>query len=249
MTEYKALRPALAAALAELSNVPRSRTANAGTYSYSFADLGDVFDVVRPVLAKYGIGVDHDVAQPDFNHVTATTVFMFGEEELYRSPVTLSHQPTPQGFGSALTYARRYSLTAACGLATEDDDGASAARNQPTVPDFERRSHELGWDDYDSQVEAFRQLVELTGDLEAVRAWVKGQHITRDTLTRTQAQAWMQQLAQVSELDEANAQPGNDTTPSPGQVSSQPGGRRGRAASTSPPPDTTSDDQLPLAEQ
>jgi hypothetical protein len=34
----------------------------------------------------------------------------------------------PQGYGSALTYARRYSLMAACGIAPEDDDGNAASR-------------------------------------------------------------------------------------------------------------------------
>jgi hypothetical protein len=34
----------------------------------------------------------------------------------------------PQGYGSALTYARRYSLMAACGIAPEDDDGNQASR-------------------------------------------------------------------------------------------------------------------------
>jgi hypothetical protein len=36
----------------------------------------------------------------------------------------------PQGYGSALTYARRYSLMAACGIAPEDDDGNAASRKQ-----------------------------------------------------------------------------------------------------------------------
>jgi hypothetical protein len=36
----------------------------------------------------------------------------------------------PQGYGSALTYARRYSLMAACGIAPEDDDGNAATRKQ-----------------------------------------------------------------------------------------------------------------------
>ena len=38
----------------------------------------------------------------------------------------------PQGYGSALTYARRYSLMAACGIAPEDDDG-NAASKKPSV--------------------------------------------------------------------------------------------------------------------
>lgn len=36
-----------------------------------------------------------------------------------------------QGFGSALTYARRYSLMAACGIAPEDDDGNAASKPRP----------------------------------------------------------------------------------------------------------------------
>jgi hypothetical protein len=37
-----------------------------------------------------------------------------------------------QGYGSALSYARRYSLLAACGIATEDDDGNGASK--PKAP-------------------------------------------------------------------------------------------------------------------
>jgi hypothetical protein len=36
-----------------------------------------------------------------------------------------------QGYGSALTYARRYSLMAACGIAPEDDDGNNASKPKP----------------------------------------------------------------------------------------------------------------------
>jgi hypothetical protein len=39
-----------------------------------------------------------------------------------------------QGYGSALTYARRYSLMAACGIAPEDDDGNAASRRAPAAP-------------------------------------------------------------------------------------------------------------------
>ena len=39
-----------------------------------------------------------------------------------------------QGYGSALTYARRYSLMAACGIAPEDDDGNAASKRTPAAP-------------------------------------------------------------------------------------------------------------------
>ena len=43
----------------------------------------------------------------------------------------------PQGYGSALTYARRYSLMAAAGIAPEDDDGNSASRRpEVKTPDI-----------------------------------------------------------------------------------------------------------------
>ena len=42
----------------------------------------------------------------------------------------------PQGYGSALTYARRYSLMAACGIAPEDDDGNAATRKTVPTPDI-----------------------------------------------------------------------------------------------------------------
>lgn len=44
----------------------------------------------------------------------------------------------PQGYGSALTYARRYSLMAACGIAPEDDDGSAASKTvqQPAKHSF-----------------------------------------------------------------------------------------------------------------
>jgi len=43
----------------------------------------------------------------------------------------------PQGYGSALTYARRYSLMAACGIAPEDDDGnAGSKKTAIPIPDI-----------------------------------------------------------------------------------------------------------------
>ena len=47
----------------------------------------------------------------------------------------------PQGFGSTLTYARRYSLAAALGLAQEDDDGNSACAPEPKQ-DFKAKNTE-----------------------------------------------------------------------------------------------------------
>jgi hypothetical protein len=66
----------------------------------------------------------------DGTGVTVETVFMHESGEMLecgKLHVPASKQD-PQGYGSALTYARRYSLMAACGIAPEDDDGNAGSR-------------------------------------------------------------------------------------------------------------------------
>ena len=56
-----------------------------------------------------------------------------GNELTYRDSYGYWRECTrdAQGYGSALTYARRYSLMAACGIAPEDDDGNKATKSAP----------------------------------------------------------------------------------------------------------------------
>lgn len=92
-----------------------------------YADLASVWEACRQALTKNGLSV---VQIPD---VSADGVFLH---------TTLAHssgqwmrgtmpvrpvQDTPQGLGSALTYARRYSLAAMVGVAPDDDDDGNAA--------------------------------------------------------------------------------------------------------------------------
>ena len=68
----------------------------------------------------------------DETGVTAETVFLHESGQMLecgKLHVPASKQD-PQGYGSALTYARRYSLMAACGIAPEDDDGTASSHTQ-----------------------------------------------------------------------------------------------------------------------
>ena len=121
------LAKALTSSLGELEDVVKTQTAKAGTFSYKYATLADALGMARPILAKHGVAV-MQTAETDENVVSVWTTLMHSSGEF------LTHQPTrlPSGAdaqktGSAITYARRYSLMAALGLATEDDDGASAS--------------------------------------------------------------------------------------------------------------------------
>lgn len=125
------LAAALVSAMADLENVPKTNTAKVGSYSYSYADLGDTLTYVRPVLARHGLGVSQEVSG-DGATVTVVTVIWHESGESYRTPgLTMRAGVTAQETGSAITYARRYSLLPALGLATEDDDGAQASQPKP----------------------------------------------------------------------------------------------------------------------
>jgi hypothetical protein len=56
-----------------------------------------------------------------------------GEELSFGKLFVPSSKNDAQGYGSALTYARRYSLMSACGLAPEDDDGNAASSSAPRI--------------------------------------------------------------------------------------------------------------------
>lgn len=94
-----------------------------------YADLSACVEAVIDALNANGIALVQRTSEcPD--GVTVTTVFVHESGEVLDSGPL--HVPAakndPQGYGSALTYARRYSLMAACGIAPEDDDGNAATK-------------------------------------------------------------------------------------------------------------------------
>lgn len=102
-----------------------------------YADLAACVEAVMDSLNDNGICLiqqTHD--HPD--GVIVETMFLHESGESISSgrlyfPATKND---PQGYMSALTYARRGSLMAACGIAPEDDDGNAASRkSEPKVPD------------------------------------------------------------------------------------------------------------------
>jgi len=94
-----------------------------------YADLSACVEAVIEGLNEAGIALIQRTSE-DMNGVTVETVFIHESGEMLecgKLHVPASKQD-PQGYGSALTYARRYSLMAACGIAPEDDDGNAATR-------------------------------------------------------------------------------------------------------------------------
>ncbi len=123
---------ALAAFQAELPGIGKGNTASVrsdkGNYSYKYADLADVSAAVLPRLGALGLAFTARPTLLDGQFVLAySLVHVSGDREdgIYMLPSS----GTPQQIGSAITYARRYCLCAAVGVApAEDDDDAAAAQ-------------------------------------------------------------------------------------------------------------------------
>lgn len=106
-------------------------TANNPFFKSKYAPLDEVLNTVRPILSKHGLSV-LQFPSGDGQNIVVTTVVMHESGEWIESdPLTLrADKATAQGAGSAITYARRYSLSAVLGISSEDDDDGNYATQQ-----------------------------------------------------------------------------------------------------------------------
>jgi hypothetical protein len=113
---------------------PALKQSNNPAFRSKYADLGNVMDACLPALNANGIAVVQPIGQDDHG-IFVQTVFlhMSGERLECRVPLIIGKNDM-QGFGSAVTYARRYGLMAMAGIAPEDDDGNAAAASVKTTP-------------------------------------------------------------------------------------------------------------------
>jgi hypothetical protein len=125
------LAAAYVKAFSELSAVTKDRAVDTGQYGYTYADLEAVLSKARPILSDNGLAISQDVTTVDRSLNVATTIVHESGESVTLGPLGFPAGGTPQQGGSAITYARRYALLAALGVATEDDDGQKAAEPPP----------------------------------------------------------------------------------------------------------------------
>jgi hypothetical protein len=124
------LAKALAIAQAAIKPPKKGHTAqiksDKGSYGYSYADLADVIECYRKPLSDNGLAVAQTMAFED-GHLTLVTTLLHSSGQWISSDYPVSMFQRAQEQGSAITYARRYSVTALLGIAAEDDDDGAAA--------------------------------------------------------------------------------------------------------------------------
>lgn len=129
---------ALAAAQAELE--PAAKNAQNPHLHNRYADLSAVYDAIRKVLPKHGLAVTQVMLPRDDGkaHVRTTLLHESGQWIAGECVMPCDKQGGIQGMGSAITYARRYSLSAIVGVVSEVDDDAEGATNRKAVAQRQR---------------------------------------------------------------------------------------------------------------
>ena len=93
-----------------------------------YADLSSVIDAVKEPLSNQGIAFLQGIRAAQ-NGVSVETMLLHTSGEWISETLEIpATKQDAQGYGSAITYGRRYGLQAMCGVPAEDDDGNAATK-------------------------------------------------------------------------------------------------------------------------
>lgn len=125
------LSKALIAAQAEFPPIPKTKEvivkSEKGSYVFKYAPLEDTLKQLRPILGKFGLGITQGA---DGENIVTTVLHESGQWLSHTMP--LPHKDNSQQYGAAFTYRRRYSLKAALGIETDDDDADQSFTDDKT---------------------------------------------------------------------------------------------------------------------
>ena len=151
-------------------------------FKSKYADLSNVIEACLPALNEAGIALIQPTGEDDHGRYVETVLIHgeSGESLSCRVPLIIAKHDM-QGYGSAVTYARRYGLMALTGIAPEDDDGnaaAASARKTILPAQVEELAAMIGNDDeLKAKITTWKGVKELDEilavDLEAVVNGVK----------------------------------------------------------------------------
>lgn len=120
-----------------------------------YADLESVIEAMREPFTENGLSVTQSVEPAGEGLMMETTIWHDSGQQITSTVPLIITKQDMQGVGSAITYARRYGLAAACGITQTDDDGEAAvgrpaaaqkqkpapASTVPTTLPFHRAQH------------------------------------------------------------------------------------------------------------
>jgi hypothetical protein len=126
----KELYAALAKAQGEFPSIPKTKevvkqgktlAGKPFSYSYWYADLDSTITAVKPILSKHGLSFGQSIERSSKPDTCVTKIrHSSGEFECSECPIIIP-EGDMQKLGAAITYAKRYGLSLALGISTDDD--------------------------------------------------------------------------------------------------------------------------------
>ncbi|CAB5223059.1 Essential recombination function protein [uncultured Caudovirales phage] len=169
--EADSLANAMAAAFAEIESATKATAGQVGQQKYKYADLTSVIEAIKPALVKNNLFFTQN-PRPHTSGVEVETILHHagGEHMSMGSLFVPADRANAQGFGSALTYARRYALVTAFGVPVEDDDG-KAATAAPPAPAAAKKP--VAHSALQTEVRQFVHELQGCGDADELNAFLK----------------------------------------------------------------------------
>lgn len=178
-------------------------------FKSTYSDLSSVVAAIRDPLSSNGLSFVQATEPSDHNEIRVITLLMHESGEWIESTIAIPvSKADAQGYGSAITYAKRYGLQALLGIPSEDDDGNAAAKAAPPErpksvakldfsalpPDEQQFLRDLAVDvlSCESDEAMFDAYVKTTATLdsdEKVAFWSLFDSKQRNTITRLGKQA------------------------------------------------------------
>jgi hypothetical protein len=140
-------------------------------FKSKYADLSNVMDACIPALNANGFAVIQPTVDDESGRYVETVLLHESGESLKCRVPLIVQKNDMQGYGSAVTYARRYGLMCMAGIAPEDDDGNAAAKAAPDP----KAEHEAG-------VAAALKAISRESDMDSLGAYWADLYKTRRSI-------------------------------------------------------------------
>lgn len=176
MTEKKkGLYACIIAAQKEFKTIGKNQQAGSGKFSYEYADLPAILEIVMPILNEKDMCLTQHTKVVDGNTLLVTKVTHIDGESIEGEYPVCSINGKHQDMGSALTYSRRYGLCSLLSISIggEDDDGASASKVDKKAPPVE---------DTRTVMDKVEDFTKWLGNCNDMAEYVKAEKRAKETL-------------------------------------------------------------------
>lgn len=136
-------------------------------FKSKYVPLENVADAIDTISPKFGLTYTQSTITDDNGNVGVATILVHESGEFIEHPpaMTKPEKNTPQGIGSALTYMRRYSLSAAFGITSDQDDDGNQASGHTSKPTSKpvSKPDPKNIKSLEDEIEMFSQLMQSNG--------------------------------------------------------------------------------------